>query len=211
MPPKLKTDAERKQLRTLIIDSARELFISRGVEAVTMREIAKRIDYSATSIYHHFEDKESLIRAICDTDFLALASSLKAVLQLPHPVERMLALGSGYAAFALSHPNHYRLMFMTEHPPLDPAISSLKQNNAEQDAYFQLKNVVKEVYFAGYFRPDLHDVDLIAQTIWAGIHGVCSLQITMAQDAWVKWVDISARLDLMQQMITHGLLKDGVE
>ena len=210
MPPKLKTDAERKQLRTLIIDSARELFISRGVEAVTMREIAKRIDYSATSIYHHFEDKESLIRAICDTDFLALATSLKAVLQLPHPVERMLALRSGYAAFALSHPNHYRLMFMTEHPPHDPAISSLKQNNAEQDAYFQLKSVVKEVYFAGYFRPDLHDVDLIAQTIWAGIHGVCSLQITMAQDTWVKWVDISARLDLMQQMITHGLLKDVV-
>ena len=193
MPPKLKTEAERQQLRTLIIDSARELFISRGVEAVTMREIAKRIDYSATSIYHHFEDKESLIRAICDTDFLALASSLKTILQLPHPVERMLALGSGYAAFALSHPNHYRLMFMTEHPPIDPALSSLKQNNAEQDAYFQLKSVVKEVYDAGYFRPDLHDVDLIAQTIWAGIHGVCSLQITMAQDTWVKWVDISAR------------------
>ena len=54
-------------------------------------------------------------------------------------------------------------------------------------------------------------MDLIAQTIWAGIHWVCSLQITMAQDTWVKWVDISARLDLMQQMITHGLLKDGVE
>ena len=145
MPPKLKTDAERQQLRTLIIDSARELFISRGVEAVTMREIAKRIDYSATSIYHHFEDKESLIRAICDTDFLALASSLKATLQLPHPVDRMHALGSGYAAFALSHPNHYRLMFMTEHLPIDPTLSSLKQNNAEQDAYFQLKSVVKEV------------------------------------------------------------------
>ena len=211
MPPKLKTDAERQQLRTLIIDSARELFISRGVEAVTMREIAKRIDYSATSIYHHFEDKESLIRAICDTDFLALASSLKAILQLPHPIERMLALGSGYAAFALSHPNHYRLMFMTEHSPIDPALSSLKQNNAEQDAYFQLKSVVKEVYDAGYFRPDLNDMDLIAQTIWAGIHGVCSLQITMTQDTWVKWVDISARLDLMQQMITRGLLKNGVE
>ena len=210
MPPKPKTEIERQHLRTLIIDAARELFISRGVEAVTMREIAKRIDYSATSIYHHFEDKESLIRAICDTDFLALASSLKTILQLPHPVERMHALGSGYAAFALSHPNHYRLMFMTEHPPIDPALSSLKQNNAEQDAYFQLKSVVKDVHDAGYFRSDLHDVDLIAQTIWAGIHGVCSLQITMAQDTWVNWTDIAARLDLMQQMITHGLLKDGL-
>ena len=211
MPPKPKTEIERQQLRTLIIDAARELFVSRGVEAITMREIAKRIDYSATSIYLHFADKESLIRAICDTDFLALAVSLKAILQIPHPVARMHALGSGYAAFALSHPNHYRLMFMTEHPPIDPALSSLKQNNAEQDAYFQLKSVVKDVHNAGYFRPELHDVDLIAQTIWAGIHGVCSLQITMAHDTWVNWVDITARLDLMRQMITHGLLKDGLE
>ena len=208
MPPKLKTEFEREQLRTLIIDAARELFVARGVEAVTMREIAKRIGYSATSIYLHFADKESLIRAICDTDFLALASSLKAILQVPHPVERMHALGSGYAAFALSHPNHYRLMFMSEHAPIDPAHLSLKQNNAEQDAYFQLKTVVKDVHDAGFFRPDLHNVDLIAQTVWAGIHGVCSLQITMSQDTWVNWVDIAVRLDLMQQMITHGLLRE---
>ncbi len=208
MPPKLKTEFEREQLRTLIIDAARELFVARGVEAVTMREIAKRIGYSATSIYLHFADKESLSRAICDTDFLALASSLKAILQVPHPVERMHALGSGYAAFALSHPNHYRLMFMSEHAPIDPAHLSLKQNNAEQDAYFQLKTVVKDVHDAGFFRPDLHNVDLIAQTVWAGIHGVCSLQITMSQDTWVNWVDIAVRLDLMQQMITHGLLRE---
>jgi AcrR family transcriptional regulator len=208
MPPKLKTEVERQQLRILIIDAARELFIAKGVDAVTMREIAKRIGYSATSIYLHFADKESLIRAICDTDFLALASSLKAILQIPHPVERMRTLGTGYAAFALSHPNHYRLMFMTEHPPIDPALSSLKQNNAEQDAYFQLKSVVKEVHDAEFFRPELHDVDLIAQTIWAGIHGVCSLQITMSHDSWVNWAEISARLQLMLEVLMRGLLRE---
>jgi AcrR family transcriptional regulator len=66
MPPKPKTEAERQQLRTFIIDSARELFVTRGVEAVTMREIAKRIDYSATSIYLHFADKDAVLRAILD-------------------------------------------------------------------------------------------------------------------------------------------------
>jgi len=64
MPPKPKTEAERQRLRILIIDAARELFVSRGVEAVTMREIAKRIGYSATSIYLHFADKEAVLRAI---------------------------------------------------------------------------------------------------------------------------------------------------
>jgi AcrR family transcriptional regulator len=207
MPPKLKTDLERQQLRTLIIDAARELFVSRGVEAVTMREIAKRIGYSATSIYLHFADKEALLRAICDTDFFALAQSLKNSLLIVNPIERLNAMGRGYAAFALSHPNHYRLMFMAERTPCDPAESSLQQNNAEQDAYFQLKSVVNEVHAAGHFRAELQDVDLIAQTIWAGMHGVCALQISMAQDKWVNWSEISARLKLMQEVMLRGLLK----
>lgn len=208
MPPKLKTEIERQQLRTLIIDAARELFVSRGVDAVTMREIAKRIGYSATSIYLHFADKEALLRAICDTDFLALASSLKSILSIIHPVERLNALGRGYAEFALANPNHYRMMFMTERTPCDPAESSLQQNNAEQDAYYQLKTVVTEVHAAGYFRDDLHDTDLIVQTIWAGMHGVCSLQINMAEDKWVHWSAISARLQLMQVVMLRGLLRE---
>lgn len=210
MPPKLKTEIERQQLRTLIIDAARELFVARGVDAVTMREIAKRIDYSATSIYLHFADKEALLKAVCDTDFLALATSLKNIMQIADPVERMQALGRGYAAFALTHPNHYRLMFMAAHAPISPEDSSLQHNSAEQDAYFQLKTVVNDVYNAGYFREDLKDMDLIAQTIWAGVHGVCSLQISMSCDKWVNWTDISARLQLMEEVMMRGLLRENI-
>jgi AcrR family transcriptional regulator len=208
MPPKPKSEIEKQQLRTLIIDAARELFVVKGVEAVTMREIAKRIGYSATSIYLHFADKEAVLRAICDTDFLALASSLKDIMQIADPVVRMQALGQGYATFALTHPNHYRMMFMTAHAPINPDNSAIQQNSAEQDAYFQLKTVVSAVHAGGRFRDDLYDVDLIAQTIWAGVHGVCSLQINMACDAWVNWTDINARLQLMQNVMIKGLLKD---
>lgn len=208
MPPKLKTALEKQQLRTLIINAARELFVSKGVEAVTMREIAKLINYSATSIYLHFADKEALIRAICDTDFLALADSLKDNLLIADPVERMLAFGKGYAQFALSYPNHYRMMFMTEHPPHDPSTSSVVQNNAEQDAYFQLKTVVGDVFLAEKFRQELTDADLIAQTIWAGMHGVCALQINMAKDCWVNWCDIEQRLQMMQTTLMRGLMRN---
>jgi len=208
MPPKVKTEAERKQLRTLIIDAARELFVTVGYEAVTMREVAKRIGYSATSIYLHFADKESLLRAICDTDMLALASSLKEIMQMQDPVERMNALGAGYAQFALSHPNQYRLMFMMPRTPCSPETSAVQQNNAEQDAYFQLKTVVNDVFLAGRFKSELKDSELIAQTIWAGMHGVCSLEINMAKDTWVNWRDITARIQLMQTIMMQGLLKN---
>lgn len=207
MPPKPKTETERQQIRTLIIDAARELFVTVGYESVTMRAVAKRIGYSATSIYLHFEDKESLLRAVCDTDMLTLAGSLKEIMQIADPVERMRVLGLGYAQFALTHPNHYRMMFMTPREPCAPEKSAVQQNNAEQDAYFQLKTVVNDVYLAGRFKSEYQDVELIAQTIWAGMHGVCSLEIIMAKDTWVNWRDIESRIKLMQDIIMQGLIK----
>ena len=210
MPPKVKTEEERQQLRTLIIDAARELFVSKGVEAVTMREIAKRIGYSATSIYLHFADKESVLRAICDADFLALAGALKEILNIEDPVKRMQALGYGYAQFALAYPNHYRLMFMTAREPCDPNLSMVEQNNPEQDAYFQLKYVVNQVFMQNRFIDDFKDPELIAQTIWAGIHGVCALEITMSEDKWVNWRPASERLNMMQNLMMRGLMKETV-
>jgi len=208
MPPKVKTEQQKQQLRALIIDAARDLFVTRGVEAVSMREIAKRIGYSATSIYLHFADKESLLRAVCDADLLKLAAALNEILVITDPVERMMAFGRGYAQFALTHPNHYRLMFMTPHPPCAPQNSSLQQNNPEQDAYFQLKLVVNDVFKAGRFKPEYQDVELIAQTIWAGMHGVCALEIIMAKDEWVDWRSIESRLEMMGRLMIIGLEKE---
>ncbi len=207
MPPRPKTEVQRQQLKGLILDAARELFVIRGVEAVTMREIAKKIGYSSTAIYLHFNDKESLIRELCDTDFLALANNLNKIMAITQPVERLQALGKAYAQFAFNHPNHYRMMFMTQRPSCTPETSSVPHGNAEYDAYAQLKLVVQDIYRQDLFRPELRDTDLIAQTIWAGIHGMCSLEITLADDAWVNWADLSARLDLMQLTLLRGLLK----
>ena len=207
MPPRIKSEQDREKLRASILDAARHLFVERGIDAVSMREIAKRINYSATTLYHHFADKEALLQAVCDEDFLKLASGMHQVMQLPDLIERIQALGKGYALFALQHPSHYRLMFMTPRAPCNQEISRIQQGNTEQDAYAQLKHVVQEAFAAGLFREEIADSELIAQTIWAGIHGVCSLQIALGQEVWVEWADIEARLQLMQSVMLQGLLK----
>lgn len=208
MPPRIKSPEEREQTRQQIIDAARELFVNKGVEAVTMREIAKRIGYSPTSIYLYFDDKDALLRAICDADLFILATKLKQVMEIVDPVERLLAIGHNYAEFALTHPNHYRMLFMTPRPIYDPSLSSLERNSAEQDAYYLLKMVVNDVYLAGQFKPEIQNPDLVAQTIWAATHGVCSLHIIMANDAWIHWSPIEDRLQAMRAMIINGMLRD---
>lgn len=207
MPPKIKSPEDRELLRASILEAARTLFVERGIEAVSMREIAKKINYSATTLYNYFSDKEALLQAVCDEDFFALASGMPDIMQLPDLIARIQALCNGYAQFALSHPNHYRLMFMTPRTPCNVDITKIQQGNIEQDAYAQLKQVVQAAFDAHLFKADITDFELIAQTLWASVHGVCSLEIALGHETWIPWVDIEARLRLMQSVILRGVLQ----
>jgi AcrR family transcriptional regulator len=206
MPPKIRSPEDREKLRTSILDAARTLFVERGIEAVSMREIAKQINYSATTLYNHFADKEALLQAVCDEDFLALASNLREIMQLPDLIARIKAFSRAYAIFALQHPNHYRLMFMTPRVPCNQDITKIQRGNTEQDAYAQLMLVVKDAFDAGLFKPEITNFELIAQTMWASTHGVCSLEIALGNEIWINWAAIKVRLDLMQSVILRGLL-----
>lgn len=211
MPPKVKSAEARDALRTKILDAARTLFVERGIEAVSMREIAKNINYSATTLYHHFSDKEALLQAVCDQDFLKLAASMRDVMQLPDLIGRIRAFGHAYAMFALQHPNHYSLMFMTPRVPCNLETTQIQRGNTEQDAYAQLKCIVQDVFDAGLFRPELTNPELIVQTLWAGVHGVCSLEISLGRETWIEWSAVQARLEMMQNTMLQGLLRELVD
>src|SRR5262245_30177993 len=98
---------EREELRQKILDAARELFVTQGYDAVTMRAIAEKIEYSATAIYLHFADKAALLREICRQDFQQLARSFERVAKIADPIERLIKTGHAYVDFALEHPAQY--------------------------------------------------------------------------------------------------------
>ncbi|MCU1349971.1 MAG: transcriptional regulator, TetR family, partial [Acidobacteria bacterium] len=126
-------EREREEIRGRILDAARELFAVEGYDAVTMRRIAERIEYSPTAIYFHFKDKEALLKELCATDFLTLAHQFAAIGRIDDPIERLRRVGHAYIEFGIDHPNHYRLMFMTPHPPMED--DTLEKGNPEEDAY----------------------------------------------------------------------------
>lgn len=206
MGPRERREREREEIRTRILDAARELFATEGVESVTMRRIADRIEYSPTAIYFHFKDKESLLAELCDCDFRNFAHIFTVIAQIPDPVERLRVAGRAYVEFGLANPNHYRLMFMTPKPPNDQTDKSGK-GNPEEDAYAFLKGIVTELQAQGRLRNDAGDVDLAAQTIWATIHGVVSLEIAKCNDAWVELRPIQERTEQVLTMVERGLLQ----
>lgn len=201
-------ERERRALRTKILDAARQLFAERGYEAVTMREIAEQIEYTPTAIYYHFRDKDALIREICLEDYDALAHEFEAQASIEDPIERLRAIGQAYAAFALGHPNHYRLMFMTADAPDCEDVDGRK-GNPDRDGYAFLRWTVGEAIARGQLRAEYCDVDLAAQTAWAAVHGVIALHIDKGNDTWIDWRPIDARLSAMLDLVIVGMATTG--
>ncbi len=209
MGVKERRERERIETREIILDAARELFISEGYEGVSMRRVAEKIEYSPTAIYVHFKDKEDLFHELCHQDFAKLAAQFQAASTSDDPVERLRLIGRIYADFALNFPNHYKLMFMTPHPlaQMDERDHEI-HGNPEADAYAFLMYSVRQALDAGAFRLEFTDPNLIAQTLWAAVHGVASLQIAKCNDNWVDWRPAQERVETMLDVVLRGLIKE---
>jgi len=69
MGSKERREQEREALRRLILDTASEILINEGIENLTIRRLARRIEYSPRTIYLYYRDKESLLKAIVEEGF----------------------------------------------------------------------------------------------------------------------------------------------
>ena len=209
MGVKERREREKSETRDKILDAARELFVTEGFEGVSMRRVADKIEYSPTAIYVHFTDKNELFRELCQQDFARLAEVFQSSVMPSDPVERLRQIGRTYMEFGMSHPNHYKFMFMTTHPPLEPDEEERQRmGNPEVDAYAFLRWAVQEAITAGRLREELRDADVVSQTLWAAVHGVISLNIAKCSDAWVDWRPLQARAEMMLDVTIRGLLRE---
>jgi len=202
---------EKESLRQKILDTARDLFIAHGYEGVTLRKIAEAIEYAPGTIYSYFKDKGELVRALCVADWEAFEQSFPRDARTKDPVGAIRAQGKTYVEFALAHPNQYRLMFMTPRPAdllqLD-AETLAKRGDPALDGYALLRQTVQAAIDAGLLREDLRDADLVAQTLWAGVHGMASLEIALGADPWIGWTPIETRREAMLDVLIGGVSRE---
>jgi hypothetical protein len=74
--------------------------------------------------------------------------------------------------------------------------------------YALLKWAVRQAIDEGYFREELHDAELISETLWAAAHGVISLGVAKkGADEWVQWRPIENRMEIMLDLALSGLVR----
>ncbi|WP_161882653.1 TetR/AcrR family transcriptional regulator [Deinococcus alpinitundrae] len=163
-------------LRRALLDAARALAAAGGVEALTLREVARQAGVSPAAPYHHFSDKNDLLRAVATEAFELLTRAMAVAAEsTDDPVQRLKAIGAAYLAFAFAHPAEFRFMFRHELclPPGVP--DPLEQ--AGTASYGVLLTAVEAAQKSTQVRSGSPDTELstLGLTLWSAVHGLSSI------------------------------------
>ncbi len=187
---------EKTQLRQEILDAAREIFATEGYEALTMRRVAEKIEYSPTTIYLHFKDKAELVQAICDELFAGLVRRLQDLgKKHQSPLEYLEAGLRAYIDFGLKHPSHYFVTFI-----VGCRVAYEFEGSAGQRAFEFLRRTVQACESNGLIRKV--DVDATAQSLWMASHG---LVVQLINDKTFPFVSRQRLVDQMMDTLIRGL------
>ena len=188
----------RANLRREILDAASRLFVEEGYQRVTMRRVAARIEYSPTTIYLYFTDKQELFEAICEETFSQLAAKLDRLkIASNTPVAQLREGLRTYVEFGLKHPAHYMVTFLQ---PRKGHNSGQFEGSIGARAFDGLRQSVAACAATGDIKTT--SVDATAQACWAAVHGLTSLLIT---DNGLPLVTQKALIDHLLDVLMAGL------
>lgn len=103
-------------LARALVDETVRLVGEAGPEAVSLREVARRIGVNHAALYRHFADKESLLARVAEEGWSALADGMEAALAnapaeiAEKPAERLVHVAAAYARYGIAHPAYYTIM-----------------------------------------------------------------------------------------------------
>jgi len=98
-------EREKEELREKILAAAKMLFLEKGIEKTSIRNIADQIEYSPGIIYHYFRDKNEIFHALHQSGFNQLMNKMSVLTSVRDPLERLKAMGSIYITFAMEKPD----------------------------------------------------------------------------------------------------------
>ncbi len=105
----------RKQVRSDIISTAKEIAREEGWQAVSIRKIADVIEYSPPILYEYFDSKDKLLEAVRTEGFDFLREEyLKIKTLYRNPEKQLMEVAQVLWSFSISQPEVFQVMFNLE-------------------------------------------------------------------------------------------------
>lgn len=175
MGRKEKDKQQVEDIRQMILEAAKQLFLKDGFEATSIRKIAAEIKLSPTTIYLYYKDKGDIAYTLHKEGFKILGQQFAVLQHVESGFERLKAMGKIYLNFALQNTDFYQLMFIMKEPMDFIAEKDFCEWEEGEYAFASLQKTVMDCKTEGYFK-GLSENN-VALNVWALVHGLCSLKL----------------------------------
>lgn len=162
---------EKEQMRRLILDTAREIFLEKGFFQTSIRNIADKIEYSPGTIYLYFKEKDEIFFALHNEAFAKLFSLFEPLNKIKDPYKRLKAMGASYMDFAFNNKDLYDLMFIIT-APMNMLHDACDWQMGHR-VFDGLVNTISACQAKGMFKGK--EPQTLAFMVWSGLHGMCAL------------------------------------
>jgi AcrR family transcriptional regulator len=150
---------EREARTSLILESAERLFMEKGYDATSIQDIAERADFSRTSVYQYFANKEEIYLCILERYTELLTERVRrATADAPSVPEKIRAFLEEIRSLSAEKPNFFELYFI-QRQQVEPRLSEelRTQLNAKRK---ELENVFREFYRQGIERGEVRNINV---------------------------------------------------
>ena len=157
-------------LRQKVLQASLALIDERGLDRLSMREVARKAGVSHQAPYHYFADREAILAAIAGEGFAKLGQALMRAAEGAgaDAGKAVEAMGRAYVDFALRHPAYFQVMFRADAVPLERYPEARKQ---EDEAFGRLVEGIDKA-LAGQ---PAETSRKLAIASWALVHGLATL------------------------------------
>jgi AcrR family transcriptional regulator len=156
---------ERTAQRDLIVASARVLAEQEGWDAVTTRRLATEIEYSQPVIYKHFASLGALAEAVALEGFAELAAAVHQARVGAADADPVVVVAHAYVDWAVANPSLYDVMF----------VRATGLHFGAEETPPQLSEGYAELLAATSTIAGDRDPDVLAEVLWAALHGLVLL------------------------------------
>ena len=168
-------------LRQALVDATIRLIEERGVEAVSMREVAKAVDVSPAAPFRHFATRLALLTAVAEEAMDRLVNEIEEATRAVEgddPVGRFHAIGVGFLRWAISNPTHFQVI--SNRGVIDFEASSLRRRNEAIQA--RMTTLIAEAAASHRLRPGNPDLHQIAAR--ALVYGLARMYVDGQFPSW---------------------------
>ena len=193
--PRKKTEAvPTLDLRDACIVAAQAVIAERGIENLSLRDVARKLGVSHQAPYRHYPSRDHLLAEVMRRCFQRFATHLDARPHFDDPAQDLESLGLQYLAYARQHPLEYRLMFSTTWP--DSAAQAELVRDATH-AFDVLRGVLRRMH--GDSAAMRETVELDALYIWSTVHGLAGVMNGQCVDT------LELRTGVLQRAVRHAM------